>query len=368
MNSVKKAKRWLIERLIDVYHYVLIFPLVRRRNQLDAYTVILPVIPEFYAVTEYNLRFLSRCDLSNCHEVIVITDSHKHHAENRRVVARYADKMNIRLVVQPFYRRLLMKIQRRSFVVHTMNFITAIKESRTKYVYLHDGDFFLTDGGHIERIFAEGRRDKLDMLSTYSRPYSDYGYADESIVFPATFELLIRRDFMTSSPAYKIFAGEVNGKWHGNFTNYFLTVRNDRCRMLDTPGGDPRFIDDDADRLGPDDPIPVGLHFKHLFERYWKFRDQGTSFDDGKYTMFFLYMMTVANPDCEHQYFPSMDVYLKSVKPVYRSNYYGAFERYFLQFIAHDALSDKEREMMRQGFEQLQEAILQNEKSTVAIN
>ncbi|MCA9248920.1 MAG: glycosyltransferase family 2 protein [Planctomycetales bacterium] len=359
-------KSLLVERLIDAYHFLLTFPWRNRRDLREGYTVVLPVIPEFYAVTDYNLRFLSACNLPNCKEVIVITDCYRNHDENKEVIARYAKDLPIRLVVQPAYRRLLMQVQKRSFVVHTMNFVTAIKLTRTKHVFLHDGDFFLTDHDHIERLYAEAVRDGLDMLSTYSRPHPGKEYADEEVVFPATFELMLRRNFMTSSPAYKIFAGEWRGKWYGNFVRFFLCVRNERCRMLDTPGGDPRYIDDDADRIGPNDPIPVGLHFKHLFERYWKFKIQGRKFDDGKYTMFLLFMMTRANPECRHQYFPDMQNYLESVRPAYRSSYFEPFERYFQQFVNHDALTQQERTIMLEGFEQLKSAIAHNEANVAS--
>lgn len=366
--NLKRIRARLIGCLIDIYHFLLTCPWKNRLRLKDGYTIILPIVPDFYGVTEYNLRFLSACNLPNCDRVLVVTDSHRFQKKNLQVLEHYRDRLPLRYLVIPWHRRFLMRIHRRSFVVHTTNFVTGINQSRTKYCFLHDADFFITDHDHIERLYEECQHDRLDMLSSYSRPHPGKDYAQsEDIVFPATFELMVRRGFMTSSPAYKIFAGEWDGKWHGNFVRFFLSVRNEKCRMLDTPGGDPRYIEEeDAERLPPGVPIPVGLHFKHLFERYWKFLDQGKRFDEGKYTMFFLYITASANEGCSDQYFSSMDEYLGSVQPAYRSAYYGPFERYFLQFVEQDALTASEREIMLRGFETLKEAIESNETAALS--
>ncbi len=347
-----RVKIWIGE----LFHRVIVGRWNRVTTQSPGYTVILPIIPEFYPILEYNLRFLAECDHTHCDEILVVADSRFRWQENQKIVASYAKRLPVRYLVLPLFRRTLLKLHWVSHVIFTSNFVTAVKQCKSRYCYLHDGDFFLTDTNHIENLYHESERDGLNLLATYSRPYPSYEYFADDEVFPATYELMMRRDFLTSRPPYFLLAGLIRGQWHPTFTRFYREVRNETCRMRDTPGGDPRCYPKEKSRIGEGRSLPVGIHFKHLFNRIRAFEEKGRKFVDDRYAIFLLHALTSANACGRHPLFANLDEYFASVQ-VGNSDYFPIFERYFTEFLNQNLLSESERDYLSTAFEMLKAKI-----------
>ena len=170
MNLTLHARSHAIRETALEYYFALLGGHWRKvRNRLDSYTILIPVVPEFYPVTELNLRFLLSCDLTHCRELILVADSRRYRAENLFVIRRHATGPRIRYVVLIATKRLLLQLHRTPYVVHATNLTAGANLAAAEYLFLHDMDFFLIDSGYTERTFREMQRG--DLVSAYTRNY-----------------------------------------------------------------------------------------------------------------------------------------------------------------------------------------------------
>ncbi|QTA79119.1 transferase-domain-containing protein [Desulfonema limicola] len=316
------------EKLIFLYYFFLGGSWHKLENPKNGYSVILPVLPEFYGITEYNLRFMTSCDLADCNEIIVVSDSPKYYNENLNAVNRYSNIVNIKYIVISNFKRLLIKFHKTSHVIHAANLITGINHSKSKYIFIHDMDFFITEKNHMKKIFDQITREQLNLISSYSRTYPT-GKA------PATYELLLSRQFITSRPPYFLFGCNINGKWYSTLTRFYIEAKTGREKLMDSD---------------------IGIHFKHLFDRYRAFEKQKTSFVDLKYSIFMLFVLSKANPCVKHNLLETLDEYFNMVK-IEKMPYLEKLEKYFLLMTGSPLISKKEREFMMSCFKSLKDRL-----------
>lgn len=320
VNNVK-------EKLIAIYYYFLAGRWNCPANLKDGYTIILPVGPKFYPIMEYNLRFLTSCNLSNCDQILIVSYSKEFYSENMFVINKYSRKIKIKYVVPTVDKRWLLKIQQPPRTKYTSNLITGTNESITEYIYFHDLDFFITDKNHIEELFAQGRKENLNLISTYTRDY-DLGKS------PATFELLVKRDFMISKPPFTLFACNISGRWFPTFMRFYLHAKSGAEKLMDKEG--------------------VGIHFKHLFEELWLFENEKDKFIDSKYSVFLSFVLNSSNCFIRYPLVKSIDGYFSKVV-LLKTPYFEKFENDFLNFLNNPVILEKEKNFMLSSFGRLKE-------------
>lgn len=280
-----RIRQALKESLLQSYLTLLAGRWRRTRTSLKGYTILMPVLPEFYPVTELNLRYLFSCDLTHCDELILVSDSSKYHAENLSVVRRYSERIKIRYAVLPRYQRILLELYRTPYVIHGTNLAACIEMARSEYVFLHDMDFFLMDTEYVEKVFAEIKKANLNLISAYTRQYPR-GLA------PAVYELMIRRDFVTSRYPSLLYGCTRNNEWYSTLEWLFHQSANGAEKLMD---------------------LDLGIHFKHLFADFRTFEKGRYDAVEPSYSMFLLYVLCAENRRCTRRIFDDIDDCIRKV-------------------------------------------------------
>lgn len=319
----------LKEFLSDTHHFLLSGFWNKLKNPKEKYTVVMPVLPEFYGIMEYSLRFLTSCNLDNCNEIIIVSDSKKYYSENVSITKLFLNKVKIKYVVLPLYKRLLLKLNFSGYVIHATNLVTSIKHSRSKYIFMHDMDCFILEKNYLEDLFSQIRNEKLNLISTYTRSYP-YGE------FPALYELMVSREFLTKTPPFMIYARTIYGEYYSTFTRCYLRSKCGR------------------EKLGN---IDVGVHFKHLFVNFRTFQEQKSDFIDSKYSIFLLFVLSLANPFVKHNLFKSLDEYFNNAI-LEKTPYLEELEMDYYRVSKSPLISQREKEIMYSSFSRLKEKLI----------
>ncbi|MDQ2947589.1 MAG: hypothetical protein M3Y27_16930 [Acidobacteriota bacterium] len=105
VSTLAKSTTTLGETLREFYYSLLSGHWQRVADPNPGYSIVMPVVPEFYSITEWNLRFLFACDLTHCNELILVADSWAFRHENMALFQAHAGSPLVNIVVPGFQTR-----------------------------------------------------------------------------------------------------------------------------------------------------------------------------------------------------------------------------------------------------------------------
>jgi hypothetical protein len=345
MHTRHRLRQALLPIFNSVYYRLLGGRWPQSRGSEPGYTIILPVAPEWYSVTEYNLRFLATCALDHCRRIIVIAHNGRYFHENSGVVrdyaARFGPHIDVSYFVLPHAVRFWLRLRQTPHNVHAANLVAAIAAASTTYVYVHDADFFLTDKDYLESAYNEMEADQLDALSPYPRFHPGITFPT-----PATYELMVRRQYLQRTSPSTLFAREIHRIWYSTFVRFFVLTKTARWRLRDVTGRDSLSMEDSSDLQG--------IHFKHMFDNLRSFQRNPSGFADKKFNIFLLTLLSESNSRTRRVVGGGVAGYLRT-RSVCSGRYLDYFKRTLCEFVRQDEITPDERTVMVEALHKLEQ-------------
>lgn len=237
-----------------------------RPEQRPGYTLLVPVPGDLPVFLELALQVLGTQRAEGRVETLVIPDVATTAMDT--VVGRHrADWAGpLELVRLPYPERVLLPRMRNPARNHGVQLLTGVAGTRAEHIVLHDADLFLLAPDLLDDRVALAKDQGLDVLGV--DPVWDGWFAERGVHLAATWEMIVRTDWMRSFPPSMHMGhdGEFDGEKHTFDTCLHPQVVSDPTRR----------------RVVRSDDV---VHFNYVISTYRHFQRSRAGFEDDQFRL-----------------------------------------------------------------------------------